>query len=121
MSARLARLANRVERRKSRGIKTPAWAEVKGVLPASDPWASIPEADRFATIETLAGGTVVTSYYGTVEEHRAPRAAPPPPPPPAVDNHEDDAAAPVAATARPRARRGEGRFSEYPMPGHERR
>lgn len=115
MSDRLARIANGVARRTARGRKVDEWKEVKGVLPASDPWAAIPEEARQKTVETLPDGTVMTTYTGTLEEHH--RAAHDPEPEPKEPEQEAAKAAP--APKKPKPSEG-GRFAEYPMPGHER-
>lgn len=114
MSDRLARLAGRVARRKSRGIKIEEWREVKGILPPRDPWAAIPEEARVKTVETLPDGTVLTSYDGTLEDHEGPARAPAP-------NPAEPEPEPKPAPWPRKATKPKGsRFADYPMPGHER-
>lgn len=113
MSGRLASLANRVARRKARGLgPSSEWPTSKEYAPAVDPWEAIPPEARKAEVTALPDGTVLTSYVGTLDEHLA---APPKP------KAEPEATSAPKRTARRKAKpREENPWASYPMPGHSR-
>lgn len=113
MSGRLASLANRVARRKARGLgPSSEWPTSKEYAPAVDPWEAIPPEARKAEVTALPDGTVLTSYVGTLDEHLA---APPKP------KAETEATTAPKRTVRRKAKpREENPWASYPMPGHSR-
>lgn len=114
MSDRLARVANRVARRKARGLGgAEEWPTSKEAAPTLDPWADIPPEARKAEVTTLANGTVLTSYVDTLEDHKGRPAA-------AKLRTEEEAPAPPKRAKKDKPTAQENPWASYPMPGHGR-
>jgi hypothetical protein len=82
MSKRLAYIASRVARKRSRGVAPDQWPTVERVTGEDDLWPDIPEDQRIAKVETLPNGTVMTTYMDTLDDFEVvpePAAKLPPP------------------------------------------
>ena len=80
----------------------------------TDPWTGVPLASRKVIVETLPGGSKLTTYVDTLDDLARGLASPPPLSPP-----KKRAAVP-APPAPPKAlEKGQSRFASYKMPGHE--
>lgn len=87
MSARLARIASRVARKRKRGSPVAEWIVLDRLLPVQDLWGPLLDGPRLSVVEVLADGTISETYIDTVAGLRsaatpAPAAPPLPPPPP---------------------------------------
>lgn len=85
MSARLARIAARVARKKARGFHVSEMIVLERAPPTTDPWGPLLDGPRLSVVEVLADGTVSETFIDTVAGLRAaatPAPAAPPLPPP---------------------------------------
>lgn len=66
MTEGLRRRANRIARRRARGIVTPVFPEVPYEPSSPDPWAGIPESEREVVVK-VRNGLVIGTYIDAPE------------------------------------------------------